>query len=395
MELELDQLNEDLQNKEGLEDLVVPVEQVNNAVLWGTDWTAETIVTQVTKKKIDLNPNFQRREAWDDKRKSAFIESLICGFPIPQIILAESKAKNGSYIVIDGKQRLLSLRRFFATNDDSEFKPLRLRGLEVLKPLNGKTFEEIKDDPAISSYVEAAENQSIRTTIIKNWPTEEFLYNVFLRLNTGSLPLSTQELRQALHPGAFLDFCDQYSYDNANIRRILNITKPDYRLRDIELLVRYYAFKHFADDYNGNLKTFFDNSVCRLNHEWERNCTVLEAEAEDLDAAIELTYSIFGEDAFRKWKSGSFDNRFNRAIFDIMVYYFSKQEVRDATDGHEQEIKEAFINECMTNPEFLSAFESSTKNSRPTQCRYSRWGAILSEVLSIDLQIPVIPNGTE
>lgn len=395
MILELDQLNEDLQNKEGLEDLEVPVEQINNAVLWGTDWTAETIVTQVTKKKIDLNPNFQRREAWDDKRKSAFIESLICGFPIPQIILAESKTKNGSYIVIDGKQRLLSLRRFFSTSDDHEFQPLRLRGLEVLKPLNGKTFEEIKNDPMISSYVEAAENQSIRTTIIKNWPSEEFLYNVFLRLNTGSLPLSTQELRQALHPGAFLDFCDQYSYNNINIRKILNISKPDYRLRDIELLVRYYAFKHFAAEYNGNLKTFFDNSVCKLNQEWNQNHDVFEAEAADLDAAIELTYSIFGEDAFRKWKGGAFDNRFNRAIFDIMVYYFSKQEIRASTNGNEKKIKDAFISECMNNPDFLSAFETSTKNARPTQCRYSRWGSILSNVLDIDTQIPVIPNGKE
>lgn len=395
MALELDLLNEDLQNKEGLDDLEVPVEQINNAVLWGTDWTAETVVTQMTKKKIDLNPNFQRREAWDDKRKSAFIESLICGFPIPQIILAESKAKNGSYIVIDGKQRLLSLRRFFATNDDHEFQPLRLRGLEVLKDLNGKTFEEIKDDPAISSYVDAAENQSIRTTVIKNWPSEEFLYNVFLRLNTGSLPLSTQELRQALHPGAFLDYCDQYSYDNANIRRILNITKPDYRMRDIELMVRYYAFKHYSNEYNGNLKTFFDDSVSRLNQKWIQDHAELEADAADLDAAIELTYRIFETNAFRKWKNGSFDSRFNRAIFDIMVYYFSKQDVRATTDGHDQEIKTAFVNECTNNPEFLSSFETSTKNARPTQCRYTRWGTILSEILGVELQIPVIPNGAE
>lgn len=105
----------DLQNQEGLEDLNLKLEQLQNAVLWGTDWTAETIVSQIKKGRIELNPKFQRREAWDDKRKSAFIESLICGFPIPQIILAEGKTKNDPYIVIDGKQRLLSLRRFLIT----------------------------------------------------------------------------------------------------------------------------------------------------------------------------------------------------------------------------------------------------------------------------------------
>ena len=78
-----------------------------------------------------------------------------------------------------------------------------------------------------------------------------------------------------------------------------------------------------------------------------------------------------------------------------MVYYFSKQDVRATTDGHEQEIKTAFVNECTNNPEFLTSFETSTKNARPTQCRYTRWGTLLSDILGVELQIPVIPNGAE
>ena len=113
-EEQLSLFNEDSQNQESLDDLSLKLEQLQSAVLWGTDWTAETIVSQIEKGKIDLNPKFQRRDAWDDKRKSTFIESLICGFPIPQIILAEGKTKNDPYIVIDEKQRLISLRRFFA-----------------------------------------------------------------------------------------------------------------------------------------------------------------------------------------------------------------------------------------------------------------------------------------
>ena len=246
MDEQLDFFSEDYQNQEGLEDLSLKLEQLQSAVLWGTDWTAETIVSQIEKGKIDLNPKFQRREAWDDKRKSTFIESLICGFPIPQIILAEGKTKNDPYIVIDGKQRLISLRRFFANKDDDTFKPLRLKGLSVLKNLNNNTYDEIKSNPHISDLVCQVENQPIRTIIIRNWPNEEFLYTVFLRLNTGSLPLSTQELRQALHPGEFLNFCDEYSSQDKYLRDILRITKADYRMRDIELMVRFFSFKYFA-----------------------------------------------------------------------------------------------------------------------------------------------------
>jgi hypothetical protein len=84
----------------------------NQAVTWATDWTTETIVLQLQRGVIDLNPNFQRRDAWRQTRKSRFIESLILGLPIPEIVLAERKEKRGTYIVIDGKQRLLTLKQF-------------------------------------------------------------------------------------------------------------------------------------------------------------------------------------------------------------------------------------------------------------------------------------------
>src|SRR5687767_3559104 len=65
------------------------------AVVSGTDWTTETIVSQLERKNIQLAPRFQRRDAWKKDRKSRFIESLIVGLPIPQIVLAESKQDRG------------------------------------------------------------------------------------------------------------------------------------------------------------------------------------------------------------------------------------------------------------------------------------------------------------
>ena len=42
----------------------------SDAVVWGTDWTTETIARQIAKGNIDLNPSFQRRDAWANKEKS-------------------------------------------------------------------------------------------------------------------------------------------------------------------------------------------------------------------------------------------------------------------------------------------------------------------------------------
>lgn len=75
------------------------------------DWTVDTIIGQVLQENIDVNPHFQRRNAWNDAKRSRFLESLILGVPIPQLVLAERRepGRRGTFIVIDGKQRLMTL----------------------------------------------------------------------------------------------------------------------------------------------------------------------------------------------------------------------------------------------------------------------------------------------
>jgi len=240
---------------EGIEDLErLDPSTIAQSVLSGNDWTTETIIRQINKGNIILNPRFQRRDAWEPERKSKFIESLILGLPVPQLVLAESKTQKGSYIVIDGKQRLLSVRQFSSMLDDTSFPQLRLKGLTLRPDLINKSLTELANDPQFYDDLTSFENQPIRTVVIRNWPNESFLYNVFLRLNTGSVPLSTQELRQALHPGVFVDYADETSADSPALRDLLKIKKPDFRMRDVELLVRYFAFKNFLGLYNGDLK---------------------------------------------------------------------------------------------------------------------------------------------
>lgn len=379
----------DPSNKESFEDLSIQLEDLQQAVTWGTDWTCETIVNQIKKGSIDLNPKFQRREAWSDKRKSIFIESIIAGLPIPQIILAEKKEKKGSYIVIDGKQRLISLRRFFSKDKDKDFKSLKLTGMSLVPFFEGLTFEDITNNKSFSELIPQMENQPVRTVIIKNWTNEEFLYSVFLRLNTGSVPLSTQELRQALHPGEFIDFADDFSTQSSEIKRILNIKNPDYRMRDVELVVRYFSFKYYAPTYHGNLKVFFDNSVKDLNCSWQRNFNKIKNDAQELDNAIKFAHEVFGNDSFKKWKNEAFDKRINRAIYDIMVYYFSNCELRKALEGKQTDIVHRFKNLCETDNLFLASFESSTKNLEPTKTRFITWGKALQEICNIEVDIPL------
>ncbi|MFJ4715661.1 DUF262 domain-containing protein [Streptomyces sp. NPDC088785] len=372
----------------------VTSEEVTRAVVTDTDWTAETILSQLRRGNIQLNPRFQRRDAWNRPRKSRFIESLILGLPIPQIVLAEDKNRRGKFIVLDGKQRLLALRQFaagssFAASDEEEgFKGFSLSGLEVREDLRLVTLKRMEKEAKYVDDFNSLLNETIRTVVVRRWPSEDFLNLVFLRLNTGSVKLSPQELRQALHPGKFTDFLDDFASESEWLRRALRIDKPDFRMRDVEILLRYFGFRYSLDEYTGNLKKFLDDTVNVLNAQWESEEGGIRARGEECDKAIEATFEIFGEQSFYRWARGKYEGRFNRAVFDVMTYYFTDSEVRELAIGRSGSVEAAFRHLCESDQRFVESIQTTTKTPLATHRRLAAWGEALERVIDRSLRIP-------
>jgi hypothetical protein len=367
----------------------IPLNVLRDAVVFSTDWTTETLIGQLAKGNIDLNPAFQRRDAWNPRRKSLFIESLILGLPVPQIVLAEKKGGKGSFLVIDGKQRLLSLQKF--TKGALGQEPFALSNLRLRHDLNGATYDDLKTRKAdLNSF----ENQTIRTVVIRHWQKDDLLYLIFHRLNSETLPLSPQELRQALHPGDFLKFCDDHSISSDALKRILRLTKPDFRMRDVELLVRYFAFKNFVDEYSGDLKKFLDESCEYLNDNWIDWSDTIQEQSEAFEKAVAVSYEIFDGLPFRKWGvngESKYENRFNRAIFDVMAYYFSEPLISNKlTSAVKGKINRAFKDLCLNDEAFIRSVETTTKSKVATATRFNRWGATLSKILGSKINVPKI-----
>lgn len=356
------------------------------AALWSTDWTAETVLSQLNRGNIDLDPSFQRRSAWSENKQSLFVESLILGLPIPQLILAEDKKKKGSYIVIDGKQRLLAIRKFASEGQNAEFEPLKLKGLSERSDLNRKNYQDLLDDESLSEDLAAFQNASIRTIVIRNWKSEAYLWEVFLRINTGSVQLSPQELRQALHPGEFSNFVDNASAESPGLRRALNLTEPDFRMRDAEILLRYLAYKNFAQDYAGNLKSFLDETTQRFNKSWDESRRLLEDQVSAMESALDFTERVFGADGYlRKWNGKQFESRKNRAVFDIMLHFFSEERIRAELNGKGEDIVSAFKELCENDSDFLAAIERTTKTNEANHNRFNKWAAALSEISGLHI----------
>ncbi len=166
-------------------------------------------------------------------------------------------------------------------------------------------------------------------------------------------------------------------------------------MRDAELLVRFIAFKHFLADYRGNLKDFLDTTCERLNDQWGQLERQLEAEADELERALEATYEVFGKNAFAKWNGLSYETSFNRALFDVMAYYFSEPRILNKlrSSKNRKAIEKGFKGLCVANPEFVKSIESTTKSIPATRVRLQAWGSVLQRILGIRIALPKVgPN---
>jgi len=362
----------------------------SEAVLYSSDWTVETVISQLKNQNIEMNPRFQRRDAWTTRGKSRFIESALLGFPIPQIVLAEKKGVRGQFIVLDGKQRLLSLLQFTG-NAEGPKNGFRLSGLEVRTDLKARKFSQLEKDPERRNDLNAFFNNTIRTVVIRNWPDTNFLHVVFLRLNTGSVKLSPQELRQAMVPGHFSDYVDDTALASEHIKRLLGRTTPDPRMRDVELLVRYLAFRRYLPTYTGRMKEFLDRTCEILNAAWEQEAASVRDDIEQFEAAVDTLIEIFGQENLAR-KPGS--RSFNRAIFDALIFFAADAEIRQAMSKEPDRVR-ALYSENLKDTGFAEAVESDTAGIPHTHDRLSLWGNTLRDALGLKFNVPSLESREE
>lgn len=377
-------------------------ERFREAVLYGTDWTIRTLLQQIEDGNIELSPNFQRRDAWSTQNKSRFIESVALQLPIPQIVLAERKEQRGTYIVLDGKQRLLTLAQFAGQfpsdhkiwRDSARRTPLKLSGLKVIDELNNRTYADISENSEFSHLKTQFDNHTIRSALIRNWPDDDYLYEVFIRLNTGSSKLSPQELRQAMKPGAFTDFLSQRSAESDSLQKLLSLKAPDFRMRDVDLLLRLIAFAINLPSYKGNLKPFLDDTQKQLNFGWQTQESRISELAKSIEASIDALAKSFGEyhHVGRRWSQGEFEAPVNRAVLDVQIGAMLDPRLLELVQANKIDIRGEFIRLCDTNTEFVQSISGTTKSIVAINARYTIWQQAVSAAAGFDVNMPKLPK---
>lgn len=357
----------------------------DNLVVYSRDWTVDTVLSQLRQGNIDVNPKFQRRNAWTDTRRSLLIESLILGIPVPELVLAEERESKKKFVVLDGKQRLLTLAGFVDHDVYGFWRSPTLTDLKSRPSLNSLHYETISEEERRSLM-----NADMRCTVISNYDSDDILYDIFYRLNTGSVALSTQELRQVLKRGEFANYLIEITNRPHPIQEVLKLKEPDPRLRDVEILLRYLAFELQTQAYRGDLKRFLDETMEHCNVNWNTQRNHIRELNYGLGNAIALGTKLLDATAQigRKIHQGSIQSRFNKAVFETQIYYFRRLvDAGHNSDRLRSAVKDEFQrqHERLWNvDEFVRSVEVTTKSIEQYRIRFSMYEGMVNRVFDTD-----------
>ncbi|PTQ86483.1 GmrSD restriction endonuclease domain-containing protein [Nitrosomonas ureae] len=279
------------------------------------DYSVQDIVDKIESGDIDLNPDYQRNYVWDSNDEeqnkcSRLIESLLLNIPIPVIYFAE-QAETLKYEVIDGQQRLHTFKRFL--KDEFALKNLQLRD-----DVNDKKYSELDQRDR-----DEIRKRSIRAIVILNESDDEVKYEVFERLNLGSIQLTPQEIRNNTLRGDFNILLKELA-DNDLFKRMLKLRlkNDDKNMAREELVLRFFAYHDSGYKRVVNLSYFLTDYMKRNQNPTKETLSKLKNLFID---TIKLVDKFLGEKAFSNFgeKTGRWASLSNRSLYDAEMLAFA------------------------------------------------------------------------
>ncbi|RAM48443.1 MAG: DUF262 domain-containing protein [Hapalosiphonaceae cyanobacterium JJU2] len=330
--------------------------------------TIDLVLKRIKFNEIDLAPKFQRQDdIWTPTAESRLIESTLIRIPLPAFYM--DATNDNKWLVIDGKQRLSTLKKFAID------KSLTLHNLEFLIHLNGKKYDELP-----RNYQRRIEETYITVYLIDKGTPPEVKYNIFRRINTGGVPLSPQELRHAVNPGQATEFLDKLA--KSEFAKITNISKKrQKRMDDHEFVLGFIAFylmpyetypiKHGRD-------YFLNEAMIRINKMTQYQLSEIEHK---FKFAIMTASSVFGKYAFRKiFNNNQKMQPLNKSLFEAWSVTFSKlndQEAKLLIQRKDKVINE-FVRYIEEDDEFVKSISQAADK---VNYRFNKIEKIVREAL--------------
>lgn len=325
------------------------------------DFTVSTIVEYINNKHIVI-PNFQRGYVWNRAQASRLIESLIIQCPIPVIYLSQNNDETLS--VIDGNQRLTSISLFL----NNEFP---LTGLVTYPELEGLTYNEL--DPRFQRHII---NRTIRCIAILKDTHPQIKFDVFERLNTGSVRLNPQELRHGIYSGKFLTEIEELG--KASLFKKLTSTTNDKRMKGDELILRYFTLLERLQNYEKPMTMFLnkyaeDNRFLPVDR--------IEILSENFKSNLNKCHLLYGDFTFKTFDETKKRLKANTALFEAQM--LSMNNINPTFEQIEAVNKVAVIDrvlELLNTEDFYNTITKGTTDNRVVKKRISDYTAFLQTI---------------
>lgn len=355
-------LPEEIDGEEPVDDLdetheVTPY--VYSITAYGADYPVDSLVKRIDSGDIVVPRfnweskddseivGFQREYVWPRTKSDRFIESLLLGLPVPGIFLVQQPS--GRLLVLDGHQRLHTLSSFYGEMIDH--REYRLDGVE--DRFQGKRYRDLD-----VSDRRRLDDSIIHATVIRqDEPTgdQSSVYMIFERLNTGGVNLQPQEIRVALYHGELVRVLKDLN-EHPSWRRLYG--KPSRRLKDMEMILRFFAFHYDSSTYRSPMKEFLNLYMAN-----NRN---LNLQSEDqmvrtFDATVTALDEAVGDRAFRPVKV------VNAAVVDSVMTGLARR-IDTGPIGSPSQVAEEYA-ALMKNEDYRSAIDTHTSHESIVKTR--------------------------
>jgi hypothetical protein len=329
------------------------------------NYTLREVFAQLEEGELDLAPDFQRSFVWHAKQQIRLIESILLGIPLPAFYF--NLDSSGGMQVIDGVQRLTTVRRFMS--DDLELSD---DDLEYLHDFAEDTFSNLD-----SATRRRFQSTQIVAHVIEPQTPDEVKYDIFNRVNTGGSPLKAQEIRHCMSKSRSRNFLKELSegqnFNEATQYAFWNKARTErrnLRMADRELALRFCAFRTVSiDEYSEavSLDSFLLEFTRRLDS--PTSDVNLDRLATLFDRAMLNCRAILGDAAFRRWSPGPERRRgpINRAVFESQALALSRYTLERLLP-FKAEILERF-RELFNDPIYDSSVRSATGDPKRVQLR--------------------------
>ena len=339
------------------EDISVPNEYDISS--YGADYPVDSLVRRLKKGDIivptfghyddddDEFRGFQRNYVWPKFKADRFIESLLLGLPVPGIFLVRDKFRR--LLVLDGQQRLRTLQRFYG--DANTNREYRLG--KVHSSFKGKSYDDLDAEDR-----RRLDDSIIHATVVKqDKPTDDqsSIYDIFERLNTGGVNLQPQEIRIALYDGELAQVLLELNEDT-NWRSLYG--NKSNRLKDLEMILRFFAFYYYGSEYAKPMKNF-------LNEYMSRNRNLECQSKHELKKVFGETTSFLkeyaGNKAFRP------EGPLNAAVLDSVMTGVAKR-IQQGSVNNSHEV-ESRLHCLFENEEYIAAVKTGTSQENKARTR--------------------------